>query len=56
MFLGYTDRVKGYRLWDPTTHKIFISRDVIFVEDQMQRRYEDDSIVKENSEIVPIYI
>ena len=34
-FLGYADGVKGYRLWDPTAHKIVISRDVIFVEDQL---------------------
>ena len=35
IFLGYADGVKGYRLWDPTAHKIVISRDVIFVEDQL---------------------
>ena len=29
IFLGYADGVKGYRLWDPTAHKIVISRDVI---------------------------
>ena len=33
IFLGYTDGVKGYRLWDPTAHKIFINMDVIFVKD-----------------------
>ena len=50
--MRYADRVNGYRLWDPTAHKIVISRDVIFVEDQLQMRDEDDSIVKEKSEIV----
>ena len=35
IFLGYVDRVKGYRMWDPTAHKIVISRDVIFIEDQL---------------------
>jgi len=35
VFLGYVDEVKGYRLWDPTTHKLVISRDVIFVEDKI---------------------
>ncbi|KAK0597651.1 hypothetical protein LWI29_027264 [Acer saccharum] len=35
IFLGYADGVKGYRLWDPTAHKVVISRDVIFVEDQL---------------------
>ena len=25
IFLGYAKGVKGYRLWDPTTHKIVVS-------------------------------
>ncbi|KAH9783217.1 hypothetical protein KPL71_009226 [Citrus sinensis] len=56
IFLGYADGVKGYRLWDPTTHKIIISRDVIFIEDQLQMRDEDDSMVKEKSETIPVYV
>ena len=28
IFLGYVSRVKGYRLWDLTAHKIVISRDL----------------------------
>ena len=48
LFLGYADGVKGYRLWDPTTHKVVISRDVIFAEDKLQRNDKDDSTVKEN--------
>lgn len=34
LFLGYADGVKGYRLWDPTAHKVIVSRDVIFLEDK----------------------
>ncbi|KAH9681068.1 hypothetical protein KPL71_026802 [Citrus sinensis] len=56
IFLRYVDGVKGYRLWDPTAHKIVISRDVIFIEDQLQRKDEDDSIVKEKSETVSVYV
>ncbi|KAH9755120.1 hypothetical protein KPL71_015668 [Citrus sinensis] len=56
IFLGYADGVKGYRLWDLTAHKIVISRDVIFIEDQLQKRDEDDSSVKEKSEIIPVYV
>ncbi|KAH9782977.1 hypothetical protein KPL71_009140 [Citrus sinensis] len=56
IFLGYADGVKGYHLWDPTAHKIVISRDVIFVEDQLQRRDENDSTAKEKSETVPVYV
>jgi len=42
--------VKGYRLWDPTAHKIVISRDVIFAEDKMQME-ENNSILKETIEV-----
>ena len=56
IFLGYADRVKGYRLWDLTAYKIVISRDIIFIEDQLQMRDEDDSSVKEKSEIIPVYV
>ena len=56
IFLGYANRVKGYRLWDPTAHKIVISKDVIFVEDQLKRRDEDDNTIKEKSENVPVYV
>ena len=34
-FLGYANRVKGYRLWDPTARKVIIDKDVIFVEDML---------------------
>ena len=44
IFLGYADGVKRYRLWDLTTHKIVINIDVIFVEDQLQMRDEDDNM------------
>ncbi|KAK9212518.1 hypothetical protein WN943_001900 [Citrus x changshan-huyou] len=56
IFLGYADGVKGYRLWDPTAHKIIISRDVIFVEYQLQRRDSDSRTAKEKSEIMPVYV
>ena len=36
IFLGYAKGVKWYQLWDPTTHKIVVSRDVIFNEESFQ--------------------
>ncbi|KAE8662818.1 hypothetical protein F3Y22_tig00113124pilonHSYRG00138 [Hibiscus syriacus] len=42
-FLGYADGVKGYRLWDLTARKVIISMDVIFVEDKLQIKEDDDS-------------
>ncbi|KAH9651792.1 hypothetical protein KPL70_026888 [Citrus sinensis] len=56
IFLGYVDGVKGYRLWDTSAHKIVINRDVIFVEDQLQRKDGDDSSVKEKSKTIPVYL
>lgn len=32
IFIGYSDEVKGYRLYDKSTKKVIISRDVIFFE------------------------
>ncbi|KAL4283725.1 hypothetical protein GQ457_16G004320 [Hibiscus cannabinus] len=55
-FLGYANGVKGYRLWDPTAHKVIISRDVIFAEDKLQRKEENDGIVKEKSEATQIHV
>ncbi|KAE8710792.1 hypothetical protein F3Y22_tig00110319pilonHSYRG00355 [Hibiscus syriacus] len=45
-FSGYADGVKGYRLWDRTAHKVIINRDVIFVEDKLQRKEDDDNTEK----------
>ncbi|KAE8690665.1 hypothetical protein F3Y22_tig00110893pilonHSYRG00252 [Hibiscus syriacus] len=53
-FLGYADGVKGYRLWDPTARKVIISRDVIFVEDKLQRKENDASA--EKSETTHIHV
>lgn len=32
IFIGYDDKVKGYKLWNPLTKKSIYSRDVIFRE------------------------
>ncbi|TXG58849.1 hypothetical protein EZV62_016678 [Acer yangbiense] len=45
----------GYRIWDPTAHKVVISRDVIFVEDQLQKE-EDNITLKENSETTDVQV
>ena len=55
MFLGYADGVKGYRLWDPTAHKVIISRDVIFVEDKVQGK-EDDDTSKQKPETITVQV
>ena len=46
--MRYADGVKGYRLWDPTAHKLVISRDVISIEDKMKME-ENNSILKETT-------
>ncbi|GJT82694.1 retrovirus-related pol polyprotein from transposon TNT 1-94 [Tanacetum coccineum] len=51
LFLGYADGVKGYRLWDPTTHKVVVSRDVVFIEDKIQENEEGDSTIRETTSI-----
>ena len=32
IFIGYCSKFKAYKLFDPTTHKVFASRDVLFHE------------------------
>lgn len=54
LFLGYADGVKGYRLWDPTTRKVVISRDVIFIEDGEEYQAGNDSTLKEKAETTTI--
>ncbi|GJR91241.1 retrovirus-related pol polyprotein from transposon TNT 1-94 [Tanacetum coccineum] len=51
LFLGYADGVKGYRLWDPTAHKVVVSRDVVFMEDKIQENEEGDSTTRETTSI-----
>jgi hypothetical protein len=34
VFIGYKSGTKGYRLFDPATNRLVVSRDVIFVENQ----------------------
>ena len=51
IFLGYADNVKGYRLWDPAARKIIVSRDVIFVEDELQKEQKNDSTTKETATV-----
>ncbi|GJY86489.1 retrovirus-related pol polyprotein from transposon TNT 1-94 [Tanacetum coccineum] len=40
LFLGYADEVKGCLLWDPTAHKVVVSRDIVFMEDKIQENEE----------------
>ena len=35
IFLGYQPSVKGYKLWNPQTRKVVLSRNVIFNESAM---------------------
>ncbi|MCO5604434.1 hypothetical protein L7F22_058600 [Adiantum nelumboides] len=53
IFLGYSEESKGYRLYNPTTKKIVISRDVVFAE-QPHHVEEDEDSSFENQEI-PTY-
>ena len=53
VFLGVSDESKAYRLYDPVTKKIIVSRDVIFEEekgwewDRTHEEHENDSDVEQ---------
>ena len=47
IFLGYANRVKGYRLWDPIAHKVLVCRDMIFLENELQGEQKNDDTIKE---------
>ncbi|GJZ60287.1 gag-pol polyprotein [Tanacetum coccineum] len=51
VFLGYADGVMGYRLWNPTTHKVVFSRDVVLMEDKIKEIKEGDSTTRETTSI-----
>nr|GEV19218.1 retrovirus-related Pol polyprotein from transposon TNT 1-94 [Tanacetum cinerariifolium] len=51
LFLKHAKGVKGYRLWDPTTHKVVVNRDVVFIEDKIQENEEGGSTTKETTSI-----
>jgi hypothetical protein len=42
IFIGYCSEFKAYKLFDPSTHKVFASRDVIFHE-QIEGKNEDNN-------------
>lgn len=39
VFIGYSEQTKGYRLYDSKIRKVFISRDVVFLENTVMRHY-----------------
>lgn len=43
LFIGYCDETKGYRLIDPNTKKVTISRDVVFLEHKMSQKPVDNT-------------
>ncbi|KAE8715251.1 hypothetical protein F3Y22_tig00110184pilonHSYRG00012 [Hibiscus syriacus] len=43
-----------YPLWDPTSRKVVISKDVIFVEDKLQRKEDDDSAEKSETTLIHV--
>ena len=44
IFLSVSDQSKAYKLYNPSTKKIVISRDVVFDEDRTQPWSENDAI------------
>lgn len=52
LFVGYEDNVKGYRLLNPKTNKIIISRNVVFNEEVFPGRRKEKT---EMSDTIPLF-
>ena len=55
VFLGYTNGIKGFRLWDPSTSRIITSRDVTFNESvflylESSKKAASEMVENENEE------
>ena len=55
VFLGYTNGIKGFRLWDPSTSRIITSRDVIlnesvFLHVKSSKKATSERVENENGE------
>jgi len=46
IFIGYGDRRMGYKLYNPITNKVIMSRDVIFEEDKTWQCNDDQEAIK----------
>ncbi|CAB4035798.1 Hypothetical predicted protein, partial [Paramuricea clavata] len=51
IFVGYSISSKGYRLYDPKTRKLHISRDVLFDEDEFIQQKKFMQIVNLNDSL-----
>ncbi|RDX89733.1 hypothetical protein CR513_28502, partial [Mucuna pruriens] len=47
--IGLSTPMEGYCLWDPTSIKVVISRDVVFIENELQIEQKNDSITKDTT-------
>ena len=53
IFFGYSEESKSYRLYNPTTKKIVVSRDVVFAEQPHHEEEDEDSSFE--SQEIPTY-
>jgi len=49
VFVGYGDRVKGFRVWSPLENRVILSRNVVFDEVSMLGRSEKSTTTEESS-------
>lgn len=47
-FIGYNNILNGYRVWDPTTQKIIISRDIVLDESSPIKSIKGNEVKKEH--------
>ena len=55
ILLGYGEKRKGYRLFDPGKEKVIYSRDVTFNEEEKEREMPKEEVEGRRVELEPLY-
>ena len=54
IFIGYSRSAKGFRLYDPTSRRVFVRKDVIFNESDLGKNAKEESAQKQRPPVVEI--
>lgn len=50
--MGYSERSKGYKLWDPESKKMIVPRDVVFREEEIAKSEVEFEILHSAAQVI----